>query len=944
MTPSAATAEPASRKRSDPPSPAETGDTNRLKQAHKTGPEKVQLEKVQIDVLADRHDELDKAVISKMRNQFHPSVLLVYIVLNSDGVLDQKFTALAAADELLDKHPALTIALKDAWDSLKFQEIRELGILQQPGRAVHEPPPLAVPQEESERITELSWQTPFKGDTHRALWQHAAGNMGGNGQLPTYAKYTSLVQSSGMGKSRAIDEMSKEHFVIPINLRAPRTAGFPAPDTTIQHYLVAELDREQTIIRMHAFLIALFEVTTETVIKLYGEGIERESLHSAFRNYMTEGQTMSAQGKKRSDFYKEVEARAIKMIQNHVRDQKAQTPEDEATAKQGPESVADEPRTPEQKTSEDMSLMEMAGNEKVIATHFAEQASPMVAFGEKGETTVTAAERLIGFIMHGPDYLLPPSPTPAAKKKSKKARSKKAGSKKAGSKKNELVIVLAFDEAHTLTLGNTENKTWSAFSELRRALRTLKKCPLFSYFLSTTGKVSQFSSSSRDDWSNRVQKTLLGLIEPFTELGFDQLAEKLHEDNCTLEYITSMDYWVTLGRPLFASRYAKGSSSSKEHIVAFAIEKLLNGPVTTGDALSIEQQLACLAQRLPILFKSTTYTDQEKEMKQVEAHMRVCLKVDPGFASIVTISPSEPILSEAACALMTAEESFDPPKVLQQLMGGFSIHQGDRGELIVMLLLTLARDAAYKSIGQRDIPLCTFLEHLFSFEDRSSADDILNALPSQFHTAKSKNQTLGETFADSRLHFTHIIQVHEKKSINRQYLWKLLLRGAAVLCANGQAGVDGALLFTYKGNEVRARNIGLLLWQSKNDPSYTNSVENILFDAMDPYKLGIYDEGDEPIPVIRVVFALAAIKPSLNCNVRNAVKGNCTAYDVWCSGLSSSCLKPITPESEGTWSALLQASHGWKKTYSCKEPMRRQLRMAMNPGAATDAAHWANWS
>lgn len=34
-----------------------------------------------------------------------------------------------------------------------------------------------------------------------------------------YARLLPLVQSSGMGKSRLIDEFSKKYFVIPFNLR-----------------------------------------------------------------------------------------------------------------------------------------------------------------------------------------------------------------------------------------------------------------------------------------------------------------------------------------------------------------------------------------------------------------------------------------------------------------------------------------------------------------------------------------------------------------------------------------------------------------------------------------------------------------------------------------------------------------------------------------------------
>ena len=40
-----------------------------------------------------------------------------------------------------------------------------------------------------------------------------------------YARYCSIVQSSGMGKSRLLDEFSKNYFMIPINLRGPKDQG-----------------------------------------------------------------------------------------------------------------------------------------------------------------------------------------------------------------------------------------------------------------------------------------------------------------------------------------------------------------------------------------------------------------------------------------------------------------------------------------------------------------------------------------------------------------------------------------------------------------------------------------------------------------------------------------------------------------------------------------------
>jgi hypothetical protein len=98
----------------------------------------------------------------------------------------------------------------------------------------------------------------------------------------------------------------------------------------------------------------------------------------------------------------------------------------------------------------------------------------------------------------------------------------------------------------------------------------------------------------------------------------------------------------------------------KQRLVRFAGEKLLNG----SEPLTEEQELACLSQRMPIQFYSNTHSSRKKEQQQVESHMRVCLKVLPGFENMITISPSEPILSESASDIMS-KPNFNAPKALQ---------------------------------------------------------------------------------------------------------------------------------------------------------------------------------------------------------------------------------------------------------------------------------------
>jgi hypothetical protein len=112
------------------------------------------------------------------------------------------------------------------------------------------------------------------------------------------------------------------------------------------------------------------------------------------------------------------------------------------------------------------------------------------------------------------------------------------------------MVILALDEAHSLTNVGSRGG-WSAFSEFRRALRSLNEYRLFSLFLSTTGKMSQFTSAKEDDSSTRVQMGQLVLIMPFTDLGFDQLASRIAIDgSLLLEEVASIAHMVTLGRPM----------------------------------------------------------------------------------------------------------------------------------------------------------------------------------------------------------------------------------------------------------------------------------------------------------------------------------------------------------------------------------------------------------
>ena len=115
------------------------------------------------------------------------------------------------------------------------------------------------------------------------------------------------------------------------------------------------------------------------------------------------------------------------------------------------------------------------------------------------------------------------------------------------------LVILVFDEAHILTKKKTEfdraNRRTN-FGELRKALRNLNIVSLFSFFLSTTGKITQFVPSRDKDESMRVVAGELELIQLFIDLGFDQLVNKLRKGAQKLTEVTKEEFMVQFGRPL----------------------------------------------------------------------------------------------------------------------------------------------------------------------------------------------------------------------------------------------------------------------------------------------------------------------------------------------------------------------------------------------------------
>ncbi|KIJ58757.1 hypothetical protein HYDPIDRAFT_33872 [Hydnomerulius pinastri MD-312] len=868
-------------------------------------------------------------------------ILLTSIVEHSAGKLDPGYASTRTALMLIkgELKEELIKQLNDAWKARSYQSIRNLEMLQRR-------PPLLEAGNRAEQddwsygvqaeATKRSWEREYVGEAADALWDHIQDhvkerpgddpNARQTQSRPTpppqyYAQCAAIIQSSGTGKSRAVDEMSKSRFVIPINLRDETATGYPPRDASVCSYFAvgAITTQKEAFSRACAFLQALFETTKDVLSGDITSPQDLAKLDKAqpapaqFRSYMEAGMSHKAHGEFRRKFYEVVCSRAFQLISDY-------------------------------KIQLDTLMGHIgAPSENGIERKFMRDDFPLKTAFQ------SLCKALEDFKASRPPAGEPP------KKKTKTAK----GVSEADHLESPFVII-SFDEIHALMQVKTSADSkvfFSVFGELQRALRHLLHLSFFALFLTTTGKFNAIMPPPGRDLSSRIQHGGRRLIPPFVDLGLDQVAKKvsIYTGSVTLSSVSSSDQLCTYGRPLWGTRYEAGKREIKDNIVSFAASKLLGGQdYKPEEEVDLSSKLACLATRLPIEFLSTSYASHAEEMKQVEGHLRLVLRVDENMESMVTVSPSEPVLSEAAYWIMQ-NPRFNLPGALTEILRGFSVHKGDRGELLVMLLFTMARDAAVgpaNSLGRpiggdRTCLLTGLLRSLFCLPMPSKENDHIDVLKSPGRNltptgAFQYNKLLETVFANSVVYFNHFVKVHQYKLVHINYLMCMMVRGAAMLCVTDQPGIDGILPFLLDGDTIKPSNIGVVLWQVKNDSSFKDDPDLDLFDAMDPYRIGIFTS-ETKVPIIRIVFALASKKPCLKTvKCAGAKKLPFVTYDFWVAGLDKNILAP-TGEEPNIWDVLLQGSHGWKDVYEAGSTRAKALRQSGNPAAADGKGHWIQW-
>ncbi|EDR09448.1 uncharacterized protein LACBIDRAFT_326238 [Laccaria bicolor S238N-H82] len=321
--------------------------------------------------------------------------------------------------------------------------------------------------------------------THEAVMDVARPRGNREEQEWVYANYSAIVQSSGMGKSRTVDELAKTSVVITMNLRGTKTTGCPCADDQVRDYLTMVASKNEAFDCADTFFEALFHHTFQT-LQRGCQGLDYSQVANEFRKCMSEGQMMKLHNQYHTKFFDEVVREA-----SRIRIKRGRQP---------------------QTTSAEPPLM----------TETSSLSQP--------STPANQALKLLT------DFL---GMLPEGKRE-----------------KEAPVLILAFDKAHIIAewKKSSDGEQWSVFHQVQQLLRSFRHLPIFSLFLSTTGKISQFTSAAEEDPSKRIINGDLVPGQPLTDLGFDPFAHKISlNGDWDLKKLTHDEHICSMGRPLFAT-------------------------------------------------------------------------------------------------------------------------------------------------------------------------------------------------------------------------------------------------------------------------------------------------------------------------------------------------------------------------------------------------------
>ena len=241
----------------------------------------------------------------------------------------------------------------------------------------------------------------------------------------------------------------------------------------------------------------------------------------------------------------------------------------------------------------------------------------------------------------------------------------------------------------------------------------------------------------------------------------------------------------------------------------------------------------------------------------VSSFLHYCVFIDEDREVVMSQSISEPILAAASASILHSRGTLKQDIFLESLkklgdcfrLGVAS--PGPRGEIVARLLLILGWDQA--TMTDKNLP-ATMKISLQTFFQALLSDSAFDTFKSEFEGLEDKRKAL----LNYTVFFTHFIEVTYTPSTEE--LLGLMQRGAAVIGKTNQIGCDLFIpIYCHEKQDdvMTAKNTSFILVSVKNWAEPSNSDYEKWLGALDPFRVGVFDEPkDVSLPFINVVMSL----------------------------------------------------------------------------------------
>ncbi|KAF8329825.1 uncharacterized protein EI90DRAFT_3062127 [Cantharellus anzutake] len=670
------------------------------------------------------------------------------------------------------------------------------------------PPP--APHVDTEIIPiHSSWNTNYELNYHKLL----LNNILAMSRTQPYSSTVSIIQSSGYGKSRMVDQLATLVFTLPFNLRDPletRVGAYPPPDPSVRQLLtksfnppqsgISDAEERELTVRYYLFFRHLFDSVGK---RIKAEFKDTTNLPCAWRRYLAsstrEGVT------RREELYKEVVSQ-VEM---------------------------------------DSSLAEI-------------RADPKSGVGAKLLKSVkVACDELVRlFPLDNQGSVL---------------------DSEAVDEKPSIRVFLYFDEAHSLKdpwvpHRSRYDKMLSCLEDLRT-----REIPVFTIFLTTSSHFENLAPAPGHRRSARMTSEDSLLQAPITELPFDCFRNapmiKGFDSLSSAEVLSccGRPLWWTM-YDAFKQNDKLHNNIFARKLLDLARAKLAGLEGATGDLTKYTQEakLAVIDMRLQLDYEPARQVAATALAQMVASHMRTVFSIPTHRDYMRSGYPSEPWLAEAAAQGMENLQSLQPDfifKTLEEVMNQGIIDIGERGEVIARAMIMRAYDRA---VGKSRLPpytkddkfikfsrgcrLIDFIECLFSAD---AAQDVLASLPITGGTVN-----LGEQFKNAQIRFTHFARLHSEDVVSTAGCIAGIVRCAASVTQRGQPSIDMMIPIVLNPHKtqpdlLRRENVTAMFIQIKN----RRTVGNTAAYNIDARNLSFFSGGDQPY--ITLVMELGVLPTEL---------------------------------------------------------------------------------